>query len=439
MRRTVTHASIRCRIAALGLLACVLGATACRQPDRTSSGSPAGTATPPQALVVEQVASPAAGGSLAPQVTVSSRGLLLSWVERNGATAILKFAERTPEGWTPSRVVASGDNWFVSHADVPTVMRLRNGTLVANWLVETDGTIEAYDLMLSFSKDDGATWARPFTPHHDKTTTQHGFASFFELESGVGLVWLDGRAQELDTTSPEGGAMSLRAATFDNAWKQATDVAVDLRVCECCSTTVAVTPDGPVTAYRDRSNTDVRDIAVSRLENGAWTGPQIVHDDNWMIPACPVNGPMLGARGRNVVVGWFTLQDNEGHAFLAFSADAGRTWGPPIRLDDTSALGHVDVEMLDDGSALASWVEARAGRAPELRVTRVDAKRRRGPAVTVAGAGPGRPTGAPRFALFGEQALLAWTESTPPAGGAGEGTLNVKTAVARVPRTTAVQ
>jgi hypothetical protein len=108
-------------------------------------------------------------------VTSSERGLLVSWVERSGERTTLKFAERAGEVWTPTRTVASGNNWFVSHADVPTVMRLRNGTLVANFLVETDATIEAYNLMLSYSRDDGATWARPFMPHHDKTTTQHGF------------------------------------------------------------------------------------------------------------------------------------------------------------------------------------------------------------------------------------------------------------------------
>jgi hypothetical protein len=90
--------------------------------------------------------------------------------------------------------------------------------------------------------------------------------------------------------------MSLRSATFDGTWKQTSETAVDLRVCECCSTTVAVTADGPITAFRDRSDKDVRDIGVSRLENNAWTAAQIVHNDGWTIPACPVNGPMLSAR-----------------------------------------------------------------------------------------------------------------------------------------------
>ncbi len=433
------------RLIAVSLtLAGILGSVACgRGP---ADARPAATTTPvattaaPAALIdVMSVATPAGPGSLEPQVTASSRGLLVSWVERQDKRATLKFAERTATGWTATRTVAAGNNWFVSHADVPTVMRLSNGTLVANWLVETDASIEAYNLMLSYSKDDGVTWARPFTPHHDNTTTQHGFASFFELPDAFGLVWLDGRAQELDTTSPEGGSMSIRSATFDRAWKQTSDTAVDVRVCECCSTTVAVTADGPITAFRDRSDKEVRDIAVSRLSGATWTPAQIVHNDGWTIPACPVNGPMLSAKDRTAAVAWFTVQQDQGQAFTAFSSDAGRTWGSPIRLDDSAALGYVDVELLDDGAALTSWVEARPQQAPEVRVRRVDASGMRGAAVTIAGTSGGRPTGSPRIARAGDQVLLAWTESVPSADGAGEGVLQVKTAVARVPRTTAVQ
>ena len=76
-----------------------------------------------------------------------------------------------------------------------------------------------------------------------------------------------------------------------------------------------------------------------------------MHDDDWKIAACPVNGPMLSARGRDVVLAWFTRQGRVGHAYAAFSADAGRTFGAPIRLDEASALGRVDVELLPDGSA----------------------------------------------------------------------------------------
>jgi len=413
-------------------LALILLAACQRQPAGTQS-APAPAAAPTSApaawsLEIAPVPSPAGPDSLAAQFTTSSRGAILSWLERQGKATTLTFAERTPSGWTAPTKVQSGTNWFVSNADVPSVFRAADGTLVANWLPETDATIEAYNLLLSYSRDNGKTWARPFSPHHDKTTTQHGFASFFDLAGGgVGLVWLDGRAQELDTTSPEGGAMSLRSATFDANWKQTSEEGVDLRVCECCPTTTTVTADGPLAAYRDRSDTDVRDIRVARLENGKWVAGPLIHEDGWTLAACPVNGPSLSARGRDVAVAWYTATENQGHAYAAFSTDSGRTWGTPIRLDDANALGHVDVELLEDGSAVASWVEF-ANQRTEFKVRRVEAGGATSPAISVAV----RPVGVPRIARVGDELLFAWAEGNAE-------TPQIKTAAARVPRATAVR
>src|SRR5690606_1310899 len=112
-----------------------------------------------------------------PHLSASSRGVILSWIEHGETVSTLKFAERTGGAWSPVRTVASSDNWFISGADVPTVMRLSDGTLVATTYPATDPLIEAYDLRLTYSRDDGRTWARPIAPHHDGTTTQHGFAT----------------------------------------------------------------------------------------------------------------------------------------------------------------------------------------------------------------------------------------------------------------------
>jgi hypothetical protein len=395
------------------------------------------TAPAPAAWSISPAAvpSPAGADALAPQLTTSSRGAILSWIERTGSTYTLKFSERTASGWSTPTVATSGSNWFVSYADVPEVFRSANGTLVANWLEETDLTIEAYNLQLSYSRDNGKTWAAPLTPHHDQTTTQHGFASFFDLPgNGIGLVWLDGRAQELDTTSPEGGAMSLHAATFDAAFTQLTETSVDARVCECCPTATAVTADGVLTAFRDRSAGEVRDIRIARLQNGTWQEGPIVSPDNWMIPACPVNGPALSASDRTVAISWFTVKDDVGHAYAAFSTDAGRTWGSAIRLDDAASQGHVDIELLDDGSALAMWTEFASQRA-QVRVRRVEASGARSAPIILSGAAAGRPTGIPRLTRVGDELLFAWTES---ADGGRDG-LQMKTAAARVPRAAAVR
>jgi hypothetical protein len=383
---------------------------------RTEAPAPAAERTAaateaPWDVTVEPIPIPAAGQSAQPNLTTSSRGVILSWLEHREATATLKFAERTSGSWAPAHTVSSSDNWFISGADVPIVMRMTDGTLVATAYPATDPLIEAYDLRLTYSRDDGKTWARPVAPHTDGTKTQHGFATLFEMpRRSLGVVWLDGRDQELNKTDPEGGAMALYFASFDSGWKQTAEEVVNARVCECCQTTAAMTDEGPVVAFRDRSPREVRDINVTRIEQGKWTPPRPLHVDGWQIDGCPVNGPALAARGHAVAAAWFAATEQEGHAFAAFSTDAGRSWGDPIRLDDAVALGHVDIELLDDGSAVASWVEFVNKRA-QLRIRRVMSSGARSAPRVVAGTGDGYVAGYPRLTRQAGDLILAWTES----------------------------
>jgi hypothetical protein len=360
------------------------------------------------------IASPAASGSAQPQLSVSSRGVLLSWIERTGDLASLKFAERTKDGWTPPGTVASGRDWFVNWADVPSVLRLEDGSLYGHWLQKSGPDTYAYDVRLSRSTDDGQTWSVSFTPHHDGTKTEHGFASLFQMPgAGLGLVWLDGRGMTPGHGDHGSGAMSIRGSTYDRAGRQISESAVDLRVCECCPTAAAVTSDGPIVAYRDRSESEIRDIYVSRFSAGAWSEPSPVHRDNWQIAACPVNGPALSAEGKAVALAWFTATGDQGRTFVAFSQDAGRSFGPPVRLDDASALGRVDVVLLEERVAVATWIEFVDG-AAQFRMRRVTASGERGPAVTVAGLAANRASGYPRMARFGDELIFAWTESGTP-------------------------
>jgi hypothetical protein len=432
---------VRHSITACLIIGATLLSPSCRRGEQPApgGGSEAASEDSPWTVTVEPLQIPVEGHTAQPQLTSSERGLLLSWLEHRDTTATLKFAERLstrPEGgesangqWSPARTVASSDNWFVSWADVPTVIRMSDGTLVATAYPATDASIEAYDLQLSYSRDEGKTWARPIAPHHDGTTTQHGFATLFELAGGLGLVWLDGRDQELNKADPDGGSMGLYYASFDRAWKQTAEDVVNTRVCECCQTTVAVTDEGPVVAFRDRSPREIRDINVTRLADGKWTQPRPLHVDGWQIEACPVNGPSLSARGRSVAAAWFAVTDDEGHAFAAFSQDAGRTWGEPIRLDDEVSLGHVDIEMLDDGSAVASWVEFTNQRA-QLRIRQVKASGARSTPAVIAGTGDGYLSGYPRLARQGGELVLAWTESSQD----GVTSQQIKAAVARPPK-----
>ncbi len=378
---------------------------------------------------IERLATPAGADSGQPQLSVSDRGIILSWIEKQGPGAMLKFSERTDSSWSVSREVASGNDWFVNWADVPSVMRLADATLVAHWLQKSGPDTYAYDVRLSHSKDEGKTWSPSMTPHTDGTKTEHGFASLFQMPgAGLGVIWLDGRAMKPESShgahdAAERGAMSVRFATFDRKWKHTSEVPVHLRVCECCPTTAAVTSDGPIAAFRSRTDQEVRDIYVARFENGQWTEPKAVFNDGWTIAACPVNGPMLSAHGRDVAIAWFTVKDEQGRAFIAFSTDAGRTFGAPIRLDEAGALGRVGVQLMPDGSAVASWIELAEQRA-QFRIRRVESSGARSDAVTVSGLAGNRASGYPRIAMHGGELVLAWTET---AGGRSQ----VQTAVAR--------
>lgn len=361
------------------------------------------------------LSSPAASDSAQPQLSVSKHGVILSWVERKGPQATLKFSERTAGEWSTPRTVASGDDWFVNWADVPSVVRLENRTLVAHWLQKSGADTYAYDVRIATSSDDGKSWSPSFTPHHDGTKTEHGFAALFQMpRAGLGLVWLDGRNMKAGEHGGGHGAaeqdeMSLHFAAFDQAWKQVAETPLDLRVCECCPTAVAVTADGPLVAYRDRSKEEVRDIYVTRLENGKWTEPKPVHPDGWKIPACPVNGPALSARGRDVAIAWFHAKDGQPRSLAALSPDAGRTFGPPIRVDDVASLGRVDVELLPDGSAAAAYMEFADQKASfRVRVVRRDGTR--SDPVIVAGMAGNRSSGYPRMVLQGNELVFAWTE-----------------------------
>ncbi len=359
----------------------------------------------------------------------------MSWVERRGATATLKFAEHDRGRWSKAAAVGSGDNWFVNWADVPSVMRMANGTLAAHWLQKSGSDPYAYDVRITYSTDDGRTWASSFTPHHDGTQTEHGFASLFQMpDRGLGVIWLDGRHTAAAAGHQQGhaapaGAMTIRFATYDLAWTQVIDTPVDQRVCDCCPTTAAVTSDGPIVAFRNRTEDEVRDIVVSRFDGGRWTEPVAVHADGWKLAACPVNGPMLSARGRQVVLAWFTAVGDVGHVYVAFSNDAGRTFGERVRVDDVASQGRVDVELLPDGSAAAGWIELKDGRAAFM-VRRLSPNGTRSLPVQVAALEGSRTSGYPRIATSGGDLVFAWTDTA-----GGSAVVRTAAAALQIPET----
>ncbi|HWP94469.1 MAG TPA: hypothetical protein VNL72_01860 [Gammaproteobacteria bacterium] len=373
----------------------------------------------PPVYRLEMLDAPAGAGSLAPRLAAHPQGgFVLSWLEPvAGRGHALRWARHDTSGWGTVGTVATGEDWFVNWADTPSVYAF-DDVLVAHWLEKSAASTYAYDIRLAISRDDGASWSEPLSPHHDGTPTEHGFVSMFPLAEGFALVWLDGRETTGGGHEAHGGGgaggMTLRAARFDREGRQLDEVLLDDLTCDCCPTDVVLSTDRAFVFYRDRTAEEIRDIQFVAFDGSGWSSPQRVSADGWHIPACPVNGPAAAAAGEKLAVAWFTAAGAMPRLRLAW-ADV-RTLQFDVtssRLDDGHPLGRV--ELVPDGAdaVLAFWYESVGESGAELKVRRVAQNGESSPAHTLAAVSAARASGFPQTVRVGEAVYVAWTDVAP--------------------------
>lgn len=399
------------------LVAC--GPLAEGEPSVEVAGSAAtAPSSPGLGLVVEPLAAPAVAGGQASGQSHLSRGadgaVHLAWVETvDGGGHVLRHSRLAPDSaaWLPPSTVAAGDDWMVNWADTPSLVAGADGHLFAHWLVRSAEAPYAYHVVVAASTDDGVTWTEPRRLHDDSSPTEHGFVSLLPQPDGGALaVWLDGRAMVKE------GPMSLRSRTISPDGSLGPSAVIDERTCDCCPTSLAPLPGGgALAAWRDRSEEEVRDIAVARWDGAAWESPRIPAPDAWTMPGCPVNGPSLASDGERVAMAWYTGEAEAHRVRLARSSDGGRTFGEPLLVSNTEVIGRVDVDLFADGAALVTWMERRGPEGAALVAALAPAVGPLGPTVDVAPLSPARSSGMPRAVRFGDRdAVISWTEVGEP-------------------------
>ncbi|MEO5836862.1 MAG: hypothetical protein ABIQ20_09250 [Thermomonas sp.] len=361
---------------------------------------------------------PSAAGSSSPDLSIAPDGrLLLSWInQQEGRRNALQFGSYTDKGGWQSqpRTVAVGRSLLANWADTPHLIGTADGALWMQWLQINASAPGVYDTVLARSRDGGLTWPQLTRVNNDELEAEHGFAALWaEGQDRIGIAWLDGRAQ---AAPPEAGhegaaAMQLRANGFDLDLQRSTDSVLDTMTCDCCQTDVAMTTKGPLLVYRDRTEAEIRDIAVVRRTAGTWGAPVMVHADGWKIAGCPVNGPAIAATGNDAVVGWYSEAGDTPALRLARTTDAGNTFAAPVVVDSgKQVLGRVDVAM-DAKQAWVAWLrELPAGQTLMLARYTPDLSRELQRIEVAKLEGRGHATGSPKLVVDKTAAWLVWTD-----------------------------
>lgn len=268
------------------------------------------------------------------------------------STSYVREYDGVAELWLDEKMIASGEDWIVNWADFPLVVEYAPEKLAASYLVETDRASFAYDIELILSSDDGETWSSPVSPHTDNTLTEHGFVSMAGVGEDLMVIWLDGR-----NYASGKDIMELRGALLSSSGKILYQYLIDDNVCSCCGTDMVILGESLLLVYRDRTPAEVRDINIVHFDfaSSAWSAPSSLHDDNWVIAGCPVNGPAIDVLGNEVYVSWYSVI--EGEPTVLVTTGDGVEFAPPQKVNTQYTLGRTDIVALGDGRATISWME----------------------------------------------------------------------------------
>ena len=367
-----------------------------------------------QPAFIEELESPTGINASLPYLLRGEDGkLYLSWIEQKDSLASFYFSVLKDNKWTSPEKITEGTNWFINWADYPTIAVDKEGNKMAHYLAKNASGTYSYDVKIITQKKDSLGWSIPLPPHTDNTPTEHGFVTMLPNNNGTfTLAWLDGRNTE-GNSGHDGhsanGAMTLRTAIVDMEGNLSGEYELDNRVCDCCQTTGTVTRDGPMFVYRDRSVDEVRDIAYTTLTE-KWQKPKLVAEDNWSITGCPVNGPRMDSHGETAAVAWYTEALGRPKIKVVFGNSNG--FNKSYVADDTSPVGRVDLVIIDDQSAVVSWIDG--GKNPAIKYRIVNSNGSMSSVFTVNTTSEARGSGFPQMEYYEGQLFFAWTDVGNP-------------------------
>lgn len=344
-----------------------------------------------------------------PSLISNDGSLSLSWISSNeGEKSTLNFSQFKDGKWVNPQTMATGSDWFVNWADFPA-HAINEDLILSSYLKKSDSGTYTYDVILSLQKLSGEKIKEDFLLHTDGVKAEHGFVSIIPNHNqGFFITWLDGRNTVEKDLGGHHKPMTIRFAQITNKGDIINESELDSVTCDCCQTSIAVTNNGPVVVYRDRSEKEIRDIYIARNINGIWEVPTPIHNDGWEINGCPVNGPKVAFNSNNLAVSWFTVSNERPTVNLSFSKSNGASFGNPIKINDNDAIGRVDVAFLNPQEVLVSYIEG-DDVGTYLRIKKVSIDGKVSAPITISKIDGGRSTGVPQLEILNNEIFIVWT------------------------------
>ena len=344
-----------------------------------------------------------------PNLVSYNGSLSLSWIsskEENKAS--LNYSQYKEGRWIKPQVITSGSDWFVNWADFPA-HAINQDLIITSHLKKSASGTYTYDVVLNLQKLSGEKIRENFLLNTDGVKAEHGFVSIMaNNEKGFFITWLDGRNTIEKKLEGDHKPMTIRFAEITDKGDVIKESELDASTCDCCQTSIAITNDGPIVVYRDRSEEEVRDIYIVKNINGTWEKPNAVHDDGWIINGCPVNGPKVAVNSKNLAVSWFTVSNNHPLVNVSFSKNNGNSFGAPLKVNDHDAIGRVDVAFLNDEEVIVSYMEV-DDIGTYLRIKKVSFDGKISEPITISKIDGGRNTGVPQLEIIDSEIFIVWT------------------------------
>ncbi len=254
--------------------------------------------------------------SIATSFTIDKKGYLWRTYEKNGFLIVdysknfgINFSDPVSVNTIFQKIGTTGDAR-------PKIVTNSKGNIFLTWTENLKKPYTGY-IWFSSSINRGKSFSKPFIIHKDKNEITHRFDSLLiDKNDHIFVAWIDKRDMMLAKKANKNyfGASIYFSQSKDNGLSFSTEKKVTDNSCECCRISFTELKNNKlVLLWRHVYPGNIRDHAISFIDNNSITQSKQVTFSNWKVDACPHQGPaLISDNDENLHISWFDGGKNLG-------------------------------------------------------------------------------------------------------------------------------